>query len=344
MFKKIKFLFKDDRGQSLIMVALMMIVLLGVTALTVDYGFLAWQRRSLQNAADAGALAAAWELPDGDIDGIAEIYTNEHVEDSFDKAIKINDDRAVQVDVNKEYNRFFGRIFGDEDYIVTATATAEKTSWYTGILPFGLRDNYDGELDELSLSEYVEHMKNLKDTAMNIWGKDDESHLKFGLIKLGPFSRDKNGQYKENTSPKDVIENGVDKSIYGRSINIEEGKENSIEQSKNSLSDFLQKSGNKAYLIGILPGRASYINSNGKSGIEGNGQGDINNSGNDNTTAYWGEYVILYFENIVLSMENDDEGKEKVNLLGTLKEVYNIYEDEFPKENFYKGRSSRLIK
>ena len=77
MFKKIKFLFKDDRGQSLIMVALMMIVLLGVTALTVDYGFLAWQRRSLQNAADAGALAAAWELPDGDVVEKAKIYVDQ---------------------------------------------------------------------------------------------------------------------------------------------------------------------------------------------------------------------------------------------------------------------------
>ena len=52
-----------ERGQVLIMMAMGMMVLLGIVALTIDVGFTYEHRRSLQNAVDAAALAGAAELP-----------------------------------------------------------------------------------------------------------------------------------------------------------------------------------------------------------------------------------------------------------------------------------------
>ncbi len=57
-----KFSFRANEGQVLIQVALFLVVLLAFVALAVDMGMAYARRRQMQNAADAGALAGAWEL------------------------------------------------------------------------------------------------------------------------------------------------------------------------------------------------------------------------------------------------------------------------------------------
>ena len=52
----------DESGQTLVLAALCLSVFLGALALSVDAGVLRYQRRLLQNAADAAALAGALEL------------------------------------------------------------------------------------------------------------------------------------------------------------------------------------------------------------------------------------------------------------------------------------------
>ena len=52
----------DESGQVLILTALCMVVLVGMLGLSVDVGILRYQKRQLQNAADAAALAGALEL------------------------------------------------------------------------------------------------------------------------------------------------------------------------------------------------------------------------------------------------------------------------------------------
>jgi Flp pilus assembly protein TadG len=51
--------FRREQGNVIIITALLMTVFMGLLALTIDIGFLAGQRRFMQNGADAGALAAA---------------------------------------------------------------------------------------------------------------------------------------------------------------------------------------------------------------------------------------------------------------------------------------------
>ena len=49
----------NQRGVTAILVALLLVVLVGFTALAIDIGHLVLARNELQNAADAGALAGA---------------------------------------------------------------------------------------------------------------------------------------------------------------------------------------------------------------------------------------------------------------------------------------------
>src|SRR4029453_13169634 len=57
-----------ELGQVMVVMALGLPVLLGFGAITVDFGNLFVQKRSLQKAADAAALAAAVQLPCTDTD------------------------------------------------------------------------------------------------------------------------------------------------------------------------------------------------------------------------------------------------------------------------------------
>lgn len=57
---------QDDEGASAVLVAVALVVLLGVTAIVIDVGNLTWERRMLQNSADAAALAVAQDCAAGD--------------------------------------------------------------------------------------------------------------------------------------------------------------------------------------------------------------------------------------------------------------------------------------
>ncbi len=61
-----QFNLKDQRGATLVLVALLLLVFLGVAALAIDISRLHVVKNELQNAADAGALAGAQDLYDDD--------------------------------------------------------------------------------------------------------------------------------------------------------------------------------------------------------------------------------------------------------------------------------------
>src|SRR4051812_22387307 len=54
----------DEQGITLPIVALLMVALCGMVALSLDIGQLTLSRRRLQNAVDAASLAGGQELPD----------------------------------------------------------------------------------------------------------------------------------------------------------------------------------------------------------------------------------------------------------------------------------------
>ena len=73
----------DERGVSLVFVALAMVVLLGMAALAIDVGMLFTAKGQAQNAADSGALAGAGALlisPADDVNAtvVAETFAEQH--------------------------------------------------------------------------------------------------------------------------------------------------------------------------------------------------------------------------------------------------------------------------
>ena len=70
---------KRENGQSMIIFAVALVVLLGFVAFAIDMGSVALTKSEMQNAADAAALAAAQELPDAtSAQSVAQAYALEN--------------------------------------------------------------------------------------------------------------------------------------------------------------------------------------------------------------------------------------------------------------------------
>lgn len=130
---------KKESGQSVILVAIALVVLCGFAALGVDIGVQSTNQGQLQNAADAAALAAARELPSvttakntashyAETNGVAPGRTTSTT------PYKGNANK-IEVICKDTVQYSFARIFGLKSTEITARAVAEKTGLTGG--PFG---------------------------------------------------------------------------------------------------------------------------------------------------------------------------------------------------------------
>ena len=126
---------REESGQVLILVALILPMLLGMAALAVDLGNYASERRSLQNSADSIALAASRDLPDSNAavaSGQAWATKNgvprSAVSISVTPVGPGNPNPKVTVNIQKGHNFVFGRVVGLSNKNVGAHAVAIKTS------------------------------------------------------------------------------------------------------------------------------------------------------------------------------------------------------------------------
>jgi Flp pilus assembly protein TadG len=135
----------QEDGAVAVIVGIMLFVLVGIGAFVVDAGNLYWERRQLQNGADAAALAAAQSLVDGDSDAdaflVARYYADEnnsrgaHVRDpdDLDEPGFVIDTNSVTVTARtgdyggeEPLDSFLARVLGVDTYATQASATA---SW-----------------------------------------------------------------------------------------------------------------------------------------------------------------------------------------------------------------------
>lgn len=113
-----------ERGQSLVLIGLLMIAFVAMLALVVDGGFSYANRRAAQNAADAGALAGATVYCEtgnaGDAYDTAISYAkdNNHATDADADVEGL----SVVVTASVQYQTFFASMLGFD--VVTATADA----------------------------------------------------------------------------------------------------------------------------------------------------------------------------------------------------------------------------
>jgi len=137
----------NNRGQSMVLTVVFMVVLLGFAALVVDVG--SWYRahRSAQATADASALAGAQVLPDTSAaSALATQYATKNSTGSGSGTPQITfsqqgfETDTIRVKVSRPSPGFFARVFGSQfmNVTVSGTATARAYNVYgvrNGIAP-----------------------------------------------------------------------------------------------------------------------------------------------------------------------------------------------------------------
>lgn len=141
---------RADRGASAVLFALLLPVILGVQALTIDATRMFVERRRLQNAADAAVMAAITYLPSSDpvVLGRARDTAIEYAlangfkiaaaDVTFTTAVQPNDRLQVSTQSNVLFE--FARTFGLTNGNVRAQASAQvgQIGGLAGVLPLGI--------------------------------------------------------------------------------------------------------------------------------------------------------------------------------------------------------------
>ncbi len=147
MFRKaMKTLLLQEKGQATVLMVGALVVLLGMAALTVDVGYLFFQKRHYQNIADAAALAAAQELPNTvEAEKVAIEYAVLNNADVIPNVTFENGNKRVAVSLSGEQNTYFARVLSANfsNVKVGVFAAAEKNHFFSGT---GIIENYQKEL------------------------------------------------------------------------------------------------------------------------------------------------------------------------------------------------------
>jgi len=124
----------DESGQTLILAALSMALLLGFVALAVDVGLLFHARRVMQTAADSGAIAGAEEVNYGDVTAAAQADAARNGVTNGTKGATVTVNRPplsgphagsssyVEVIVSQSQSTYFMNVFGRSAVTVSARA------------------------------------------------------------------------------------------------------------------------------------------------------------------------------------------------------------------------------
>jgi len=146
--KKLLSKIKDESGQALVIVAVALVALLGVTAFSVDLGMAYNAKAELQAAADAAALAGAQDLPNATVATTsAKSYAgfNEVTVDNVKVVTPYaGDNKLIEVTCTRTFDYLFAKVLGFDSKVIVARAVATRQApWVGDALPFmNLDDNY----------------------------------------------------------------------------------------------------------------------------------------------------------------------------------------------------------
>lgn len=137
-----------DEGAVAVIVAVSITALLALAALTVDAGAYYSERRQMQTAADAAALAGVQDLPSDPGTAVSEAQNyasvNSPEADSNDfeiGATYVSNDTITAQLSNPDMGLFFARILGIDTAHVQARAKAivgSPTAYGSGVMPYGI--------------------------------------------------------------------------------------------------------------------------------------------------------------------------------------------------------------
>jgi len=139
--------FSDDRGAVAIIMGLVLPVIIGMVGLAVEVGSWFGERRSLQSAADAAALAGAWDLLSGSNDTVTTSATTYATRNGFSTSsgtITVNtppnsgsyttDTTAVEVILTRTQSLLFSALFLGSNITISARAVANSGAQALGCL------------------------------------------------------------------------------------------------------------------------------------------------------------------------------------------------------------------
>lgn len=121
---------KSERGQSIIIIVIAFLGLVAVAGLIIDGGSLYLNRRNAQTAADAAAMAGAYELckekgSDSDVQNVVNQFAiTENGATSVEELVIDRTNRSVSVTTGLETSSFFASVLGFETNSVRAKAEA----------------------------------------------------------------------------------------------------------------------------------------------------------------------------------------------------------------------------
>ena len=136
----------DERGFITVAYAAMLVAIMGFTGLAVDVGYLQYEKRRIQTAADAAAMGALREMERGNTDTVA-AGQNDAALNGFSNGVNnttvsigtpssgtfSGNTTAVQATVTRTVPTFFMQVFGQRSVPITAIAVAKTTSTFSSI-------------------------------------------------------------------------------------------------------------------------------------------------------------------------------------------------------------------
>jgi Flp pilus assembly protein TadG len=115
----------SEHGQSLVLITVFMMSLLGMAALAIDAGSWYQDRRHIQNDADAAALAGAANIPAGTGSTSASAQFDKNKMSGETASITTPAADTITVTASYTASSFFAKLFGQSSAAISATATAK---------------------------------------------------------------------------------------------------------------------------------------------------------------------------------------------------------------------------
>jgi Flp pilus assembly protein TadG len=137
-----------EAGQTLVLITVMMVGLLGVAGFAIDYGFWALNKNQVQSAADASALAGASQIPAGQgsagSTAQSQYAKNGVAGDSVSvtSTTNLTANDSVTVNASRNVQTWFTSLFGIHSVTVKGSARATLESFTTvngiNVMPWGV--------------------------------------------------------------------------------------------------------------------------------------------------------------------------------------------------------------
>ncbi len=189
-----------EKGQTMILIPLMLVALLGIVALVTDVGVLHLEKVALQNDVDAAVLAGGQKLPanPGEAITIAKDYASTNKNGKLGDVVNppelTNGNHSLTVSATRHVPLYFAKIFGKTTSDVTAIAsvTVVAVGGVSGAIPVGVEEKgvfEYGNLYELKVGGGEGYTGNYRALALGGPGadsyKDNLANGYSGVLTVG---------------------------------------------------------------------------------------------------------------------------------------------------------------